>query len=169
MSGEDLDPERIAAARAVISVPKTWVSGDEMVWVNNAGKPPGFKLRGALETVERYQPAGLFVDIYYKASRIPGVRDKISFTLMLNGARILGLDDNGVSHHRNDFGVGRPLYGQEVGFPHLHTVSDDAIYGYAEPLEAAPPAELWSEFLRRATILYAPPLRLPTVQQDLFT
>lgn len=163
------DPERIAAARALIAQPKRWVAAGEMRWRENGGQPPGHKLIAVLETASGYQPAGLFVDIYYKPARPSWGRDKLSFTLRFNGQRILGIDDGTVGSHTNHIGAGRPLYRETIGFPHLHTVSDDGVYGYAEPLEFVSRDALWLEFVTRANIVDAPGLTLPTVQRELFT
>src|SRR5690606_8637106 len=98
---------------------------------------------------------------------IAGTTDKLSLTLVFQGVRVLGIDAGDMSGHRNTVGIGRPYHGQRIGCPHVHTVSDDAAYGYAEPLPSTPLPGLWTDFMLRAKIDGAPPLVLPTYQMDL--
>jgi hypothetical protein len=167
MSNSTPDPALVSAVRNLIAIPKQWVAGHEIAWLDAGGKPKGYKFRAFLETGSGYQPAGVFVDGYYKPTRMPNVRDKLSLSLMFNGARVLGVDDGGPTMHRNDIGIGRPHFMQRVGHPQLHTVSDDGLVGYAEPLNVMPSEALWTVFLNSANIIGAPPLTLPTVQLDL--
>jgi len=156
--------EDIARARQIVAQPKQWAGPVAVPWRTDFGKR-GFVFLTAL-TIDGTQPEGLFVKGYFKADGIGGVRDKLSLGL-IRGARLVGLDEGGMTTHRNHVGVGRPYYGLRVGVPHLHSISDDAIEGYAEPIEVAPLDELWELFLRQANIIHAPPLSLPVIQRPL--
>lgn len=166
MGGLMDDAAAIAAALQTAAAPKAWAGPMTVPWRDAAGKPKGYSFRTAL-TIGDIQPAGLFVVGYFKADGIGAIRDKLSLSLIHNGARLVGLDDGGMAGHRNHTGVGRPFYMGRVGVPHLHMISNDAIEGYAEPIEIAPPEDLWTLFLRHATIANAPPLGLPVIQRPL--
>ncbi len=162
------DPAAVAAIRHVISMPKTWVAAGEMNWIDAGGKPmPGFGFRERLTLPDGSQPAGLFVACYFKASSIHGSADKLSLGLHVNHMRVIALDENGPGGHFNDVGEGRPHFRQRVGFPHVHTVSDDGIEGYAEPLNPMAFEGYWDHFVAKAGIIGAPPFELPTLQLGL--
>lgn len=154
----------ITRARQIVAQPKQWAGPVTVPWRTDLGKR-GFGFLAAL-TIDGTQPEGLFVKGYFKADGIGGARDKLSLGL-IQGARLVGFDEGGMATHRNHVGVGRPYYGLRVGVPHLHTISDDAIEGYAEPVEVAPLDKLWELFLRQANIIHAPPLSLPVIQRPL--
>lgn len=156
----------IAAALQLVATPKVWAGPTVVPWHDATGKPKGHAFRAAL-TIGGIQPAGLFVMGYFKADDVGATRDKLSLSLVHNGSRLVGLDEGGMACHRNHTGIGRPFYGHRVGVPHLHTISNDAIEGYAEPIELAPPEDLWTLFLQHSTIANAPPLGLPVVQRPL--
>ncbi len=128
------DLELVQELKQIISTPKRWISTGEMPWVDAGGRPRGMKFREPLALGNGVQPATLFVQGYFKPTTLPGVDDKLSLSLFFKGHRIIGLDANGFSRHWNSVGIGRPHYQQLVGHPQLHTISDDAIYGYAEPI-----------------------------------
>jgi len=155
----------IARARQIVAQPKQWAGPDAVPWRAALAKRKGFEFTAAL-TIDAIQPEGLFVKGYFKADGIGRVRDKLSLSLV-HGARLVGLDEGGMNMHRSHVGVGRPYHGLRVGVPHLHTISDDAIEGYAEPIEVAPLEELWELFLRHANIILAPKLSLPVIQRPL--
>ncbi|WP_146010644.1 hypothetical protein [Xanthomonas arboricola] len=152
--------------REMLAAPKIWVAAGEIAWVDAGGRPKGYKFRAAV-SVEGLTPDTLYVEAYYKESTIEGVPDKLSLSLCYRNHRILGLDENGFTRHRNGVGEGRQHYLQLVGHPHLHTISDDAIYGYAEPLEPAEFAAHWATFLGQASIENAPAFSLPPGQREL--
>ncbi len=160
------DPETVRELRDMLAAPKAWVAAGEITWVDAGGRPKGYKFRAAL-SVGGHTPDTLYVDAYYKQSSIEGVPDKLSLSLFYRNERILGLDENGASHHRNDVGVGREYFLKRVDHPHLHTISDDAICGYAEPLERADFTAHWDTFLAHAGIDNAPAFRLPPGQREL--
>jgi len=135
-----------------------------MTWVDAGGRPKGFRFRERLALPDGSQPATLFVDAYFKPSGIPGCPDKLSLSLCYLNYRIFAIDENGPTGHINVVGVGRPYYGQRVGHPQVHTVSDDCIYGYAEPLEPMALERYWDYFTESASIIDAPPFQLPTMQ-----
>ena len=123
------DPTLMAEIRQMIRRPKTWVASGEMSWVNAGGRPPGFTFRERLQTPDGAQPANLYVECYFKPATVHGFPDKLSLGLYFHGFRILAIDENGPGGHLNIVGLGRPHYGERVGFPHVHSVSDDSIYG----------------------------------------
>lgn len=162
--------DELKRLRQAVSAPKIWVAGAEIGWVlNGAGPPPGHKFRAPLAFEEKpdVQPADLFVSGYYKDSTIPGVPSKLSLGLVYSGKRVIGIDDGGPSCHYNHVGQGMPHFQQEVGHPQLHTIVDDAIYGYAEPLEPGTPTSFWDLFLKLANIEGAPGFTLPEGQLEM--
>lgn len=139
----------------MLAAEKRWV-GRSVRWVANAHRLPGYNMRAALALSDGLQPATLFVTAYFKAARIPGAADKLYLSLHYNGRRIHGLDDNAPSRHRNDVGQSEPLFGQLISHPHRHRICDEAVEGYAEPMERLSPAEMWTTFLAECNILGAP-------------
>ncbi|MGH8118405.1 MAG: hypothetical protein ACREPJ_14085 [Rhodanobacteraceae bacterium] len=138
-----------------------------MTWVDAGGRPRGFKFRERLALPDGSQPASLFVECYFKPSSIQGSPDKLSLSLICNHHRVFAVDENGPFNHRNEIGVGRPYFGKLVGHPQVHTVSDDGIEGYAEPLERTSFEGYWHYFIAGAGITGAPPFRLPMLQLGL--
>lgn len=153
--------------RNMIALQKSWVASGEMDWIDAGGRPRGFKFRERLALTDGSQPADLFVESYFKPSNIPGCPDKLSLSLIFRCNRVIGVDENGPSSHVNSVGVGRPYFEKRIGHPQLHTVSDDCIYGYAEPLEKMRPEGYWDYFVAEANITGAPPFKLPTHQLGL--
>lgn len=158
------DPSIVAEIRRVIALQKTWVASGEMPWVDTGGRPRGFTFRERLALPDGSQPASLFVQCYFKPSSIQGCADKLSIGLFFLHNRVFAIDENGPSNHVNTVGVGRPYFGRTVGHPQVHTVSDDCIYGYAEPMESMSFEGYWDYFVREVRITGAPPFRLPTLQ-----
>lgn len=113
------------------------------------------------------QPADLFVSGYYKDSTIPGVPPKLSLGLFYSSNRVIGIDDGRPSCHYNHVGQGMPYFQQKVSHPQLHKIVDDAIYGYAEPLELGTPTSFWDLFLSLANIEGAPGFTLPEGQLEM--
>lgn len=157
--------KHVARARHIVGQSKDWAGPSVIPWRTSLGKPKGHSFRSAV-TIDGVQPEGLFVLGYFKADGIGGVRDKLSLSLV-QGARLVGLDEGGITTHRSNVGVGRPYFGLKVGVPHLHTVSDDAVEGYAEPVDVMPLEDLWALFLRHANISNAPAFSLPVIQRPL--
>lgn len=161
------DPTLVAELRRVVSLQKAWVASAEMTWVDAGGRPRGFRSRDRLALPDGSQPASLFVQCYFKPSGVQGCPDKLSISLFFKHHRVLAVDENGPSGHLNVVGQGRPYFGKRVGHPQLHTISDDAIDGYAEPLESMSLERYWDYFVSKAGITGAPPFRLPTLQLGL--
>jgi len=159
--------EQVREFREIIALPKRWLSTGELPWVDTGGKPKGFTFREHLALEGGLQPATLFVDGYFKPSTVEGARDKLSLCLFYKNSRILGIDDDGPSRHRNVVGQGRRFYQQTVNHPHLHTVSDDSIDGYAEPLPESSFDMFWSQFLDMASIDGGPKFSLPPAQREM--
>lgn len=161
------DPLLIDDLRRIVSIEKSWISSGPMVWVDAGGRPKGFKLREHLALHGGLQPATLFVDLYLKHSSIPGASDKLSISLFYRNFRVLGIDENWPSRHFNEVGIGRPYFKRAVDHPHLHTVCDDGIEGYAEPISSAHLSSYWQQFVSMTNIVGAPEFTEPTTQLDL--
>lgn len=138
-----------------------------MSWNDTGGRPAGFAFREPLAVGDGIVPATLFMAAYFKPATVPGVRDKLSVSLCFMNYRILGIDDNGPSRHYNHVGVDRPHYRRAVDHPQLHTVSDDCIYGYAEPFATSSNEDTWRQFLALCHIEGAPSFQLPIFQMGL--
>lgn len=161
-----VDAVTLAAVRDIIEAPKQWV-GHSVRWVANGRSKPGYKFQNALSLNDGLHPAGLFVYGYFKQAGVPGAQDKLYLSMRYMDARVVGLDDNGPSTHRNDVGRSLPYYRQRIDHPHSHRICDDALEGYAEPEPRREVAEMWSTFLQRCNIIDAPQLVLPIVQLTL--
>lgn len=161
------NPTVLTNIKKMIATPKTWVASGEMDWVDAGGRPPGFNAREGLALPDGSRPAGLFVACYFKLSNVPGCADKVSIGLHVNHRRVFAVDENGPGGHFNSVGAGRPYFAQRVGFPHVHTISDDSIEGYAGPLEPTSLERHWEYFISGAGIVGAPPFQLPTLQLGL--
>lgn len=157
-------------AQGAIAAIKKWRGGKSIHWAPHGGKgfPSHFKCRSPLEVNGLIQE-GLFIDLYFKPGKGPGMPDKISFSLMFNQARVMGLDENGPTRHLNTVGKGLPHHMQVIDHPHWHLPAPECTPGYAEPVDRHPIAELWRMFCARANIHSAPQLSLPnqTAQMDL--
>lgn len=160
------DPTVVSEIRQVINLPKAWVASGEMAWVDAGGKPAGFTFRERLALPDKSQPAHLFVECYFKPSSLPGC-DKLSLGLFFNHHRVFGVDEFSRGGHFNSVGAGRPYFQQRIGMPHVHTVSDDAIVGYAEPIESMSFDGYWDYFISCAGITGAPSFQLPVLQLGL--
>jgi len=153
----------------LIAAPKVWTATSDMrdLWTQanqrKFPKPFFFKVAPELNgmTVE-----GIFIEARYKQSHVPGNRDSLNFSLVIDGTRALGLDDNGPSKHFNTVGAGLPFYRQTADHPHFNFSVSDSLTGYAEPIAEAPQEALWSAFLSRANILQAPTFMLPIGQTE---
>ncbi|MBK3465842.1 hypothetical protein [Pseudomonas sp. MF6776] len=154
-------------AMAGLEVEKHWVAGDSIEWVQTSVKqwPSSFKFRTALQ-VGNVRPEGLFLQLDYKPSLIQDVPDKLYMTLLVNNARVFGIDENGSANHVNKVGIGREFFMRKISHPHIHLPVPEASYGYIEPLNAQPVSSLWQVFLSRANIIGAPPLNLPTENDE---
>lgn len=161
------DQGQVLQLTGMVQLPKGWISVGAIPWVDAGGRPKGWKFREHLALDGGIQPATLFLEGYFKPASVPGAEDKLSLSLFYKNIRILGIDADGISCHRNSVGAGRPFYQQLVGHPHLHSISDDALYGYAEPIPVNDPAGYWTQFLELASVVGAPQFNLPPAQQEL--
>lgn len=145
-----------------ISTQKHWAGGTSFEWKTQSVRkfPAPYSFRAALEVRGRIIE-GWFVDLYFKRSRIPGVRDTLSMALIVNGARVVAIDDNGPSSHMNKVGLKEPFYQKNADHPHLHYPVEDGSYGYAKPLTSSTVQAFWELFLSEANIAGAPRLELP--------
>lgn len=155
-------------AKEGIALPKAWAGPSRIEWITNAPKSslPGYSCRVGLEISGEFRE-GCFVNITFKSSSIPGVPDSVSFTLLFDNARVIGVDDNGPSRHLNSVGKGMPYYMQTVSHPHIHFPVPESSAKYAEPLAPQDISALWKLFLERANISGAPDFHRPTEQMGL--
>lgn len=149
-------------AMQAISTPKQWAGGIRFEWKSPSVRrfPAPYSFRAALKLGNRIAE-GWFVELYFKQSRIHGVRDTLSIALIVNGARVFAIDDNGPSSHMNKIGIEEPFYQANADHPHLHRPVKDGSYGYAEPLTSSTAQAFWELFLSKANIAGAPRLELP--------
>ncbi len=160
-------PKTIPYEDAILAIEarKIWPKGVFFDWKSSSTKrfpaPYSFRTSLAIDDAQTKFAEDWFVELYYKKSSIPGVRDTISITFIVNKARVIAVDDNGFGSHLNKVGVGLPHYQRTVDFPHLHIPVSDSSYGYAEPLNSTTVQELWGLFLGKANISGAPRIELP--------
>lgn len=163
-------PNQIAYDDAMLGIAadKHWAGHDAIRWQLNTVKrfPSAYSSRIPLRIGAEIKE-GLFVSLYYKQSFDAGIPDKISMTLLVDNARVLGLDQNGVSDHINTVGHGLSHFQQQIPHPHLHLPVKEASSGYAEPLSDMGLHEMWKLFLSRANISGAPDFELPRGQMPL--
>jgi len=162
-------PSKIPYEEAIagIDLVKNWEAGPSVEWIKTSIKqwPSSFKFRTALR-VGSARLEGLYLQLDYKRSLIEDVPDKLYMTLLINNARVFGVDENGSSNHINTVGLGQPHFMKKVAHPHIHLPVPDASYGYIEPLDPQPVSSLWQLFLKHANIYGAPPLNLPTDEEE---
>lgn len=165
-----VDPQRYNLIQRLINEPKVWVSGQDMqpLWNQERQRrfPKPFTFRVAPE-INGSAIEGVFIEARYKQTIVPGNRDSLNFSLIVDTTRALGVDDNGPSAHTNTVGIGLPYYGKVIDHPHVNLSVADALDGYAEPLIAASPQELWTAFCNRINITGAPHFALPVGQTEL--
>ncbi|WP_199885144.1 hypothetical protein [Pseudomonas bohemica] len=156
-----------------ISALKLWPKGLVFDWKTSSTKrfPAPFSFRSplALNDEQTKFAEDWFVELYFKKNLVPGVRDTLSITFVVNKARVVSIDDNGQGAHLNKIGAGLPFYQLAVDFPHLHIPIPESSYGYAEPLNSTTVQALWELFLLKANITGAPRIELPEAgQMDLY-
>jgi len=159
-------PVTYLEAVAVLELEKQWGGNQKIQWIAKSQRkfPSGYDSRIAV-IANNVFAEGLFVELYFKEATLPGVPDKFNASLMHRSTRICGLDTGAFAGHTNTVGKNREHYQETVGMPHLHTPSEDAVYGYAEPLPNLSLEELWEIFLEKAKIKDAPKLTLPNEGQ----
>ena len=164
-------PKTIPFDDAMLAVDayKIWPRGVVFDWKSSSTKrfpaPYSFRTSLALNDAQTKFAEDWFVELYYKKSSVPAVRDTISITLIVNKSRVIAIDDNGSGSHLNKVGVGLPHYQTAIDFPHLHIPVPESSYGYAEPLNSTTVQERWSLFLAKAIISGAPRIELPEAGQ----
>lgn len=156
-------------AQEMISAPKIWESPSTFTsgWHKpSSGKVPAqFSLR-AIFLVDGEQPEGCKIDVSYKRSPNGISKDAVSFSLLIDNARIFGIDDKGHGFHINRIGIGHPYHEDAIPHPHIHFPVEEASYGYAEPLDAdMSHEEMWILFLERANVSLAPSFEKPPAEQ----
>lgn len=166
-----VDPQRLAAIEDMVRKPKIWTGTSPMplLWAQGNKKrlPKPWSFRIALE-VDGATAEGVFVEVWYKPSKLMGVRPTLQFALLAHSIRATAIDDNGpASVHLNKVGVALPYYQKTVEVPHVHFCVPDALSGYAEPLGQMQQEDLWTMFVTRANISGAPLFELPPGQLEI--
>jgi hypothetical protein len=161
--------EQIEAIDQCVQLIKDWnstISIEEM-WATESvrGFPKPYTFRATL-AVQSVALESVFVDCYFKKSRIPGERDKVSMTLCVNQQRALSIDDGPPATHTNVIGEGLPHFQKTIGMPHMHRLVNGQD-GYAEPLPTQDNRSLWVLFTDTANILGAPHFSVPPDQLEL--
>jgi hypothetical protein len=156
-------------AMEMIAAPKVWDSPVSFAtgWRKpSTGKIPSqFSLR-AIFLVEDEQLEGCKIDVSYKRSPNGLTKDVVSFSLLIDNARVLGIDDKAVNGHTNSIGRGYTHFGEFIAHPHIHLPVPEASYGYAEPLDPTMTyQDMWTLFLQRANVSQAPPFEKPPAEQ----
>ena len=161
----------ISYERAIemIAAPKVWESPSTFAtgWRKPlSGKIPSqFSLRGIF-LIDGEQIEGCKIDVSYKRSPNGLTKDIVSFSLVIDNTRILGIDDKAIGSHPNRVGAGYPHYGESIIHPHLHFPVPEASYGYAEPLDPTMTyQDMWTLFLAKANVSQAPPFEKPPAEQ----
>lgn len=156
-------------ASLAIDAMKVWPAHVRFEWKSQSTRkfpaPYSFRTSLALDAEQTRFAEDWFVELYYKKSPVPGVRDTLSIAFVVNRARIVAIDDNGPSSHMNKVGAGLPYYQQQADHPHLHIPVPEATYGYAEPLTSTTVQAMWELFLAKANITGAPRIELPDFGQ----
>lgn len=164
-----VDPARYAMIQNVIAAQKVWTTTNDMrdLWTQATQRkfPKPFFFRVAPE-INGMTVEGIFIEARYKQTHVPGNRDSLNFSLVIDGTRALGLDDNGPSKHFNTVGVGLPFHRKTADHPHFNFSVPEALIGYAEPIAQASPEDLWTAFVNRANIIQAPTFMLPVGQTE---
>ena len=148
-----------ADALELLALEKEWDT-DGLQWKEKKSLPVGFEARSPLSHRGiTLQDTVIIATICQ--SKIIGLTEKISFSLIHKKTRILGVDAGCPSTHRNKVGQNMPYYHQSIGQPHIHLPVEGAPNGYVEPLELQLDTELWQEFLRHGNIKGAPNFEPP--------
>jgi hypothetical protein len=152
-------------ALAGIQKQKQWTAGPAIDWVQTSVNhwPFAYRHRSVLK-VGNILAEGLVLQLEYKGGVIDGLPERLYFTLLVGGARVFGVDEDGVTSHVNRAGLGQPYFQQTIGHPHIHLPVPEASYGYAEPIDRVEVEMLWQHFLERANITGAPRLNLPGME-----
>lgn len=171
MTGKvQLTQEQIEAIEHCVSMVKEWNSTRRMkdLWFTEKrrGFPRPYQFRTTVK-IESEILEGAFVECYYKKSKVPGERDKVSMALCVNEKRAVAVDIGPRNAtHTNTIGKGRPHYQQTIGMPHIHFLVDGDD-GYAEPLEDQEENALWAVFIRESNVIKAPDFEPPTDQLEM--
>lgn len=165
-----LTADQILAIERCVQLSKDWNSSLSIkdLWKSEPQgkkfpKPQIFRTTLALNGVAI---EGVFVQGWFKKTKIPGERDRIYISLIVNEVRAVGVDDGpAMASHTNTIGEGLPYFRQKIHHPHVHRLVDGK-YGYAEPLEQQGSQGLWLLFVDEANILRAPQFELPVGQLE---
>lgn len=152
-------------AEQLLALPKHMVSR-QIDWAATPRGLPFQKHRSAISYREEVME-GVFVELEYGPSILATLTPKMSFSMIADGMRLVGIDVGGTKAHKNRCGTGLPYYGKRVPQPQLNFPVHDAVVGYCEPVASNDYTDLWQIFLDRANIKTAPPFRLPSMEQGL--
>lgn len=150
-------PNTIPYADAVhgIEQAKHWpLSKNKITWIQISKKnwPFSYKFFIGL-LVDSSFPEGTKVELFYKESIIPNVRNTIYMNFFYQNAVVFAVHDGSPSKHINNVGVGKKFYRKMIDHPHKHIPVPESSYGYAEPLEPMTIDELWCLFKKEANII----------------
>lgn len=154
-----------AQASHLMAIEKHMVSR-EIAWKATPRGLPFQKHRSALIYLEEVME-GVFVELQYEPKLIGSLSPKVSFSMIADGLRLIGIDAGGRKAHFNRSGIGMPYYRKRVPQPQLNFPAPDAVTGYCEPAKAADLSALWKIFLDHANIKTAPAFKLPSMEQGL--
>jgi hypothetical protein len=143
-------PPDVRSVQQVLAVRKKLVSGSPS-WKRKPNHSAVLHYRSALE-INGVSPQNLFLDATWRAT--DGVRpDRFCLSILWCDQRVYAWDVDRAQAHRNQVGVGRPLYQHRIVGHHEHTWSDDG-YGYVEllTLNSEDACDVWDLFLVHAGI-----------------
>lgn len=155
----------------MITTPKTWASPKTFAlgWGRPfSGKIPAQFSLQAVILFDGELMGGCKVSASFKRSPNGFSRDSLSFSLIVDNVRVVGIDDkpHGKGGHPNRVGKGMSYYGKVIDHPHIHFPIEGACYGYAEPLDSSMTHnQFWELFLEKCNISGAPPFERPPEEQ----
>ena len=161
-------PLTLAEAQDQIYALKFWAADEEgLPWkpIKGPGLPPGYFFRVPLHSDEAGL-ADLFLEVFYKAPILPGLSPALTVDLRQSRLSLLRLQAGLGGDYFNHLGQGEDFYQASIAHPLLLRTWGEVSQGYAEPLPASAPEDLWEDFLLLANILEAPGLTWPLQEQE---
>jgi hypothetical protein len=146
----------LAEAQDVLSRQKVLAS--DMVWASKRGKIDfqWIEARIALQFLDEFEVAEQLVVICQWRKKGRTIPEHWTFGLLYRDERIYAIDVQPTSIHENDkAGKGKPYYLKEIDGIHEHIWTEEARYGYAEPINVPieRPDVVWKMFCKRANII----------------
>lgn len=158
------------SAVKILNEVKLWAGGARIGWVISGGSKTGFpeahKAEAAVDVFRdeiRISPEDWKVRIYFRQGPNPEIPRTLAISFFVGTERVFALDDAVGRGHKNPLGLGQPLDGKRVGFPHIHYPVSGASQtdAYAEGIDSGEPEAYWTIFSSRINMKDAPPLVLP--------